>query len=241
MRARSLPRLAWVVCIAVGACNGAAPGGGAGGAGGSAPGTGGSPGAPVSSDPALLMIQAQIDAAHVDKSRSDWRTSLPAPTRATFTAERSYFWTLVTSKGELRLKLWPEVAPMHVTSTIYLTLLGFYDSLSFHRIIKGFMAQGGDPLGNGQGSPGYAFAVEVSAAARHDARGVLSMANAGARTEGSQFFITFAPQPSLDGKYSVFGNLVAGMDTLTAIEAAGTVGEGKPGPVTITSATITVE
>jgi peptidylprolyl isomerase len=141
----------------------------------------------------------------------------------------------------MRLQLLPEVAPMHATSTIYLTLLGFYDTLTFHRIIKGFMAQGGDPLGNGSGSPGYTFAVEVSAAAKHDVRGVLSMANAGANTEGSQFFITFGPQPSLDGKYSVFGKLVSGLEALSAIEAAGTAGEGKPALVTITAATVSVE
>jgi peptidyl-prolyl cis-trans isomerase B (cyclophilin B) len=240
MRARSL--LGWVSLIAA-ACNGGTNNGGTGArtdAAAMAPAPAPTPGG-TGTDPAIAMIQGQIDAAHVDKSSAEWRTSLTRPAVATFTPGRSYLWTLVTSKGELRLKLLPEAAPMHVTSTIYLTLLGFYDSLIFHRIIKGFMAQGGDPLGNGRGSPGYAFAVEVSAAARHDARGVLSMANAGPGTEGSQFFITFAPQPNLDGKYSVFGNLVAGMDTLTAIEAAGTAGEGKPGPVTITSATISVE
>jgi peptidyl-prolyl cis-trans isomerase B (cyclophilin B) len=237
MRARSL--LTWCF-IAAAACNGQAKNGASGGppdAAGAAP----APLPPGGTDPAVSMIQAQIDAAKIDKSSADWRTSLPPPTQATFTAGRTYWWTLATSKGELRLKLLPDVAPMHVTSTIYLTLLGFYDSLTFHRIIKGFMAQGGDPLGNGRGSPGYSFAVEVSNAAKHDARGVLSMANAGAGTEGSQFFITFAAQPNLDGKYSVFGNLVSGMDALAAIEAVGTVGEGKPGPVTITSATISVE
>jgi peptidyl-prolyl cis-trans isomerase B (cyclophilin B) len=220
-----------------GGTGGAAGTGGAGGTGGG--GTGGAPAG--SGDPAIAMIQAQIDAAHVDRTKAGWRTSLDRPALATFTAGKSYLWTLVTSKGEMRLKLLPEAAPMHVTSTIYLTLLGFYDTLTFHRIIKGFMAQGGDPLGNGRGSPGYAFSVEASPGVKHDARGVLSMANAGANTEGSQFFITFAPQPALDGKYSVFGNLISGMDALSAIEAAGTPGEGTPGLVTITSATVSVE
>ena len=246
--------------VAVAACNGtaasdppanggaggsAAGTGGTGGAAGSVAGSGGTSGAAgapsTAMDPAIAAIQAQIDAAAIDKTKAGWRTSLPRPTMVTFTPNVSYFWTLVTSKGELRLKLRPDVAPMHVTSTIYLTRMGFYDTLTFHRIIKGFMAQGGDPLGNGRGSPGYAFSVEVSPNAKHDARGVLSMANAGANTEGSQFFVTFGAQADLDGKYSVFGNLVSGMDALTAIEAAGTAGEGTPGLVTITSATISVE
>jgi peptidyl-prolyl cis-trans isomerase B (cyclophilin B) len=189
----------------------------------------------------MMMINAQVEAANVDRTRAGWRTALPRPAVVTFTAGKSYLWVLSTSKGELRIRLRPEVAPMHVTSTIYLTLLGFYDTLTFHRILKGFMAQGGDPLGNGTGSPGYSYAVEASDAARHDARGVLSMANAGANTEGSQFFITFAAQRSLDGKYSVFGKLVSGDEALTAIEAVGTVAEGRPGLVTIDRATISVE
>jgi peptidyl-prolyl cis-trans isomerase B (cyclophilin B) len=245
MRACSGLLLSWM-CAAAIACNGSndTPGsGGSGGSGGTPPattaGTGGAP--MVTDDPAIAMIQAQIDAARIDRTRPGWRTSLPKPTPPTFTAGRSYFWTLATSKGELRLRLAPDAAPMHVTSTIYLTLLGFYDSLTFHRIIKGFMAQGGDPLGTGRGSPGYSFAIEVSAAARHDTRGVLSMANAGPDTEGSQFFITFGPQPRLDGKYSVFGKLDSGTEALDAIEAVGTAGEGTPGPVTITGATVTVQ
>ena len=195
------------------------------------------------SDPAILAIQAQIDAAAVDKTAKNWRTKLPKPKPVTFTPGRKYFWLLTTDKGPLKLQFRPDAAPMHVTSTLYLTLLGFYDTLKFHRIIKGFMAQGGDPLGTGTGGPGYVYGLEASTAAKHDARGVLSMANAGTATdtEGSQFFITFAPTPSLDGGYSVFGKLVAGDDTLTAIEAGGTVGEGVPVKVKILAATIAVE
>jgi peptidyl-prolyl cis-trans isomerase B (cyclophilin B) len=198
-------------------------------------------GAPASagSDPAITAIDGQIAAASVDKTAAGWRTHLPLPTAVTFTPGRSYLWTLTTDKGELRVKLRPEAAPLHVTSTIYLTRLGFYDSLTFHRIIRGFMAQGGDPVGDGTGGPGYHYSVE--ACAKHDGRGVVSMANAGPNTEGSQFFITFAAQPALDGSYSVFGSVVAGMDTLAAIEAGGTAGEGRPTIVTITSATISVE
>jgi peptidyl-prolyl cis-trans isomerase B (cyclophilin B) len=192
-------------------------------------------------DPAILAIDGQIAAASVDRTMAGWRTHLPLPTAVTFTPGRSYLWTLATDKGELRVKLRPEAAPMHVTSTIYLTRLGFYDSLTFHRIIRGFMAQGGDPVGDGSGGPGYHYGVEATACARHDGRGVVSMANAGPNTEGSQFFITFAAQPALDGSYSVFGNVVAGTDTLSAIEAGGTAAEGRPTIVTITSASISVE
>jgi peptidyl-prolyl cis-trans isomerase B (cyclophilin B) len=245
--------LAFPMVLAIAGCNGDAasgragsggsgPGAGSGGAGGGA-GTGGGPGAgaPGALDPAIAAIQAQIDAAGIDKSKAGWRTSLPRPAVVTFTPNKTYQWTLVTSKGELRLKLLPDAAPMHVTNTIYLTLLGFYDTLTFHRIITGFMAQGGDPLGNGSGTPGYAFGLEVSPAAKHDARGVLSMANAGVDTEGSQFFVTFGRTPHLDGKHSVFGTLLSGLDALGAIEAAGTMGGTPTTPVTITSATISVE
>jgi peptidyl-prolyl cis-trans isomerase B (cyclophilin B) len=222
-----------------GASPGAGSGGTTGGAGTGGAGTSAPPSA--SADPAIAAIQAQIVAAGIDKSKAGWRTSLPRPTAVTFTPNKSYRWKLVTSKGELLLQLLPDAAPMHVTSTIYLTLLGFYDTLTFHRIINGFMAQGGDPLGTGSGTPGYAYGLEVSAAVKHDARGVLSMANAGANTEGSQFFVTFGANDSLDGKYSVFGKLLSGMETLAAIEATGTPG-GKPTAlVTIDSATISVE
>jgi peptidyl-prolyl cis-trans isomerase B (cyclophilin B) len=194
-------------------------------------------------DPAIAAIQAQIDAWAVDKTPKKWRTKLPKPVPVTFTPGRSYYWLLNTDKGPLKLKFRPDVAPMHVTSTIYLTLMGFYDTLKFHRIIKGFMAQGGDPLGTGTGGPGYAYGLEASSAAKHDGRGVLSMANSGTDTdtEGSQFFITFAAQPGLDGGYSVFGKLVSGDTTLSAIEAGGTADEGVPVKVTILSATVAVE
>lgn len=196
---------------------------------------------PAGPDPAIVAIQAQIDELKLNKADPMWRTKVPVPTQATFTAGKTYLWVLDTDKGQLKLALRPDVAPMHVTSTIYLTLLGYYDTLNFHRIIKNFMAQGGDPLGNGKGGPGYKYKLEVSTAAKHDARGVLSMANAGLNTEGSQFFITFSPQPKLDGGYSVFGKLVQGDETLTAMEAGGTVGEGTPVKVIISAATVVVE
>lgn len=193
-----------------------------------------------SQDPAMAAIQAQIDALQLDKALKNWRTKVPKPTQVAFTPGRTYTWVLKTDKGDMKLRLLGDLAPMHVTSTVYLTLMGFYDTLTFHRIIKGFMAQGGDPLGTGTGGPKYTYGLEISSAS-HDSRGVLSMANSGANSEGSQFFITFAPALFLDGKYSVFGKLAEGDAALTAIEAGGTVAEGKPVIVTILSASIEVK
>lgn len=110
---------------------------------------------------------------------------------------------------------------MHVTSFMYLARLGFYDGLSFHRVITGFMAQGGCPLGSGTGGPGYKYEGEFAPTLKHDRGGLLSMANAGPGTDGSQFFLTFVPTPWLDGKHTIFGEVVEGKETLQALEKAG--------------------
>jgi cyclophilin family peptidyl-prolyl cis-trans isomerase len=99
--------------------------------------------------------------------------------------------------------------------------MGYYDGLSFHRVITNFMAQGGCPLGNGMGGPGYGFNGEFSPNARHNRPGLLSMANAGPGTDGSQFFLTFVPTPWLDGKHSIFGEVTSGMDVVKLLEAKG--------------------
>ena len=178
-------------------------------------------GTPSSSDAALAQIDAQAAKAAIDKTKDGWRTSLPIPAVVAFTAGKSYFWKLETNKGPITVKLMPDVAPMHVTSTIYLTRLGFYDGLKFHRVITAFMAQGGCPLGTGTGGPGYKYAGEFSPKVKHDRPGMLSMANSGPGTDGSQFFLTFVPTPWLDGKHSIFGEVVEGKDTLAALEKAG--------------------
>jgi len=110
---------------------------------------------------------------------------------------------------------------MHVSSTIYLTRIGFYDGVIFHRIIPNFMAQGGDPTGTGRGGPGYNYSGEFSSKVKHDKGGLLSMANAGPGTDGSQFFLTFVKTPWLDGKHSIFGEVIAGKKTLEKIEKLG--------------------
>jgi len=125
---------------------------------------------------------------------------------------KQYIATIQTEKGNLVLELFAKDVPVTVNNFVFLAGEGFYDGSTFHRVIPGFMAQGGDPTGTGKGTPGYTFADEFS---QHThVAGALSMANAGPNTNGCQFFITYAPQPALDGKHSVFGQLIAGMDVL---------------------------
>lgn len=157
----------------------------------------------------------------VDKSDPDWKSKLQLPELMSFEPGQEIIWKLETNVGDMRFKLFTDIAPMHVTSTIYLTELGFYDDVIFHRVISGFMAQGGDPLGIGQGGPGYQYDGEFSPEARHDRPGLLSMANRGPGTDGSQFFITFVPTPWLDGKHTIFGEIVSGEETIAELETRG--------------------
>ena len=194
-----------------------------------------------SNDPAIAEIDKFIADQKIDKSNPKWKESLPKPPKATFPKDKHYTWVLETNKGTIKITLKPDVAPMHVTSTIYLTNLGFYDGLSFHRVIPGFMAQGGDPIGNGTGGPGYQYAGEFAGGAKHDKPGMLSMANAGPGTDGSQFFLTFVETNYLDGKHTVFGETVKGTDTLKALEAAGSQSGRTKEKLEIKKATIRVE
>ena len=192
-------------------------------------------------DPAVASIQAFID-ENVDTSKRSWKTNLKAPPKATFTEGKSYFWEIQTNKGKIKLKLMPDVAPQHVTNTIFLVRSSFYDGLNFHRVIPGFMAQGGCPNGDGRGSPGFRYNGEFSSSVKHDRPGLLSMANAGPGTDGSQFFITFVPTGGLDGKHTIFGEVVDGMETVRALEAAGTPGAGRPRePLLMEKSTIIIE
>ena len=128
--------------------------------------------------------------------------------------------TIETSKGKIVIELYQDQAPKTVENFITLAKKGFYDGLVFHRVIPGFMVQTGDPEGTGRGGPGYTFEDEFAANVHHDTPGVVSMANAGPNTNGSQFFITLAPTPWLDGKHSIFGRVVTGQDVVEAIAAA---------------------
>ena len=121
-----------------------------------------------------------------------------------------------TARGPIRVELLPDQAPLTVANFVNLARRGFYDGLGFHRVIADFMVQGGCPEGSGRGGPGYRFEDETGNGVRHE-RGVLSMANAGPNTNGSQFFITHVPTPWLDGKHTVFGKVVEGLDVVDAI------------------------
>jgi cyclophilin family peptidyl-prolyl cis-trans isomerase len=128
-----------------------------------------------------------------------------------------YTATIRTALGEIVVDLHAAQVPRTVNNFVFLARQGFYDQTTFHRVIASFMAQGGDPTGTGTGGPGYRFADEFDRALRHDGPGVLSMANAGPNTNGSQFFITHVATPWLDGKHAVFGRVRSGLDVLMAI------------------------
>lgn len=135
-----------------------------------------------------------------------------------------------TNKGDFTVELFAKEAPITVNNFVFLARDHFYDGVTFHRVIRGFMAQGGDPTGTGTGGPGYKFADEPSALRlKHSAPGILSMANAGANTNGSQFFILFEPQPHLNGKHAVFGKVVSGMDVVNSLRERDPQRDRQPG------------
>ncbi len=144
-----------------------------------------------------------------------------APPPMTIDTSKQYTATIETEEGNLVLELFAKDVPTTVNNFVFLAREGFYDGTTFHRVIPGFMAQGGDPTGTGSGGPGYRFADEFSE--HSHVAGALSMANAGTNTNGCQFFITYAPQHHLDGVHSVFGQLVEGMDVLEKIEQGDTI------------------
>ncbi len=130
---------------------------------------------------------------------------------------KQYIATLHTDKGDIVIELAADKAPLAVNSFIFLARNGWFDNITFHRVVPGFVAQAGDPSGTGYGTPGYAFKNEISPNLNFDAPGVVGMANAGADSNGSQFFITYSAQPTLDGKYTVFGHVIQGMDVATSL------------------------
>ena len=132
--------------------------------------------------------------------------------------KKQYTATFKMAKGgEFTIQLYPDKAPITVNSFVFLARQKFFDGITFHRVLDGFMAQGGDPTGTGGGGPGYEF-VNENSDLTFDKAGVVAMANAGKDTNGSQFFITFAPQPSLNGGYTIFGQVTSGMDVVNAIK-----------------------
>ena len=144
-----------------------------------------------------------------------------APPPMELDTSKQYFATIETEKGKIVLELFARDVPVTVSNFVFLARDGFYNGTTFHRVIPEFMAQGGDPTGTGRGGPGYRFDDEFTEHA-HNA-GALSMANAGPNTNGSQFFITYTSQHHLNGKHSVFGQLIRGMDVLKTIENGDTI------------------
>ena len=133
--------------------------------------------------------------------------------------KKTYTAIMETDVGEMKIDLFADKAPKTVNNFVFLSRQGFYEGVIFHRVIPEFMAQGGDPTGIGTGGPGYRFEDEFHSDLKHDKRGILSMANAGPDTNGSQFFITHQPTPWLDNKHAIFGELIDGEDVLMSIPA----------------------
>ena len=137
----------------------------------------------------------------------------------TIDVTKQYLATLHTEKGDIVIELYADKAPLAVNSFIFLARNGWFDGITFHRVVPGFVAQAGDPSGTGYGTPGYAFKNEISSDLKFDGPGVVGMANAGADSNGSQFFITYSAQPTLDGSYTIFGKVIQGMDVATSLTA----------------------
>lgn len=175
-------------------------------------------------DPAVRAIDKFIKKQSVSKKKRGWRQTLSAPPKQEFQGNMDYLWHVETSEGPLTIRYLVDSTPMHCSAGIYLARLGYYDGLNFHRIIPGFMAQGGCPTGTGTGGPGFFMDGEFPKNMRkHDRPGLLSMANTGRpRSDGSQFFLTFVPTPHLDGRHTVWGEVVKGMDTVKKLEKKGT-------------------
>ncbi len=167
----------------------------------------------------LLLISCAATLSEPAPTLKPMSYSVPPP--MTINTSKQYTATIETGKGNIVLELFASDVPVTVNNFVFLAREGFYDGTTFHRVISSFMVQGGDPTGTGTGGPGYTFADEFT---KHThVTGALSMANAGPNTNGSQFFITYSPQNHLDGKHSVFGQLIDGMDVLEVIEQGDTI------------------
>jgi cyclophilin family peptidyl-prolyl cis-trans isomerase len=135
----------------------------------------------------------------------------------TIDTTKQYVATVRTDKGDILIELYADKAPLAVNSFVFLANNGWFDGVTFHRVIPGFVAQAGDPSGTGYGTPGYAFKNEISSDLKFNGPGVVAMANAGADSNGSQFFITYSAQPTLDGSYTIFGRVIQGMDVVNKL------------------------
>lgn len=164
---------------------------------------------------AMLVVAAVQVMGCAGESPSPTPRTYAAPPPMTIDINKQYAATIETEKGDIVVELFAADAPKTVNNFVFLAREGFYNGCTFHRVIPGFMAQGGDPTGTGAGGPGYTFEDEFSQ--RSHTAGALSMANRGPNTNGSQFFITYTPQPHLDGRHTVFGRVIEGMDVLNKL------------------------
>lgn len=146
---------------------------------------------------------------------------------------KQYFATVTTEKGEFTIQLFADKAPLAVNNFVFLARNGWFDGVTFHRVIPGFVAQAGDPTGTGLGGPGYAFKNEIVPGLKFDKAGMVGMANSGTDTNGSQFFITYAPTPRLDGEYTIFGQVIGGMDVVESLAARDPAAAGNLPPGTL--------
>ena len=182
--------------------------------------------------------QVNAPSNNLESNQNMQKTKMPLPTQI-IDVNKTYFAKVTTNQGSFKIKLFAKEAPLAVNNFVYLANNKFYDGLIFHRVIKDFMIQGGDPIGNGTGGPGYSFPDEQSG--KKLVKGSLAMANAGPNTNGSQFFIVTAEStPWLDGKHTNFGEVVEGLDVVLKIGSTKTAAGDRPVEnITITQVEIT--
>ncbi|GAB4505026.1 MAG: hypothetical protein Fur0043_20210 [Anaerolineales bacterium] len=165
----------------------------------------------------VVLLAAVIAIVWIVWPKAGGLKQYDAPPPMTIDLNKEYYATVKMQKGgEFVIQLYPQKAPITVNNFVFLAREGYYDGTTFHRVLEGFMAQGGDPTGTGTGGPGYQFVNEDSDLT-FDKAGVVAMANAGRDTNGSQFFITFGPAPQLNGGYTIFGQVIEGMDVVNGI------------------------
>lgn len=181
----------------------------------------------------------------VPKTAGEQKPTFPEPPKMTIDPTKTYMATMVTSCGTIQMRLDPKVAPEGVNNFVFLAEQGFYDGTTFHRIVSDFVIQGGDPEGTGQGGPGYGFGIETDPSATFDSAGVVAYANSGPDSNGSQFFITLAPTPSLDppqGSYTIFGEVTDGMKVVEKIgKIPGTPNPGIAGENSVPTQTVYID
>jgi cyclophilin family peptidyl-prolyl cis-trans isomerase len=181
-------------------------------------------------EPGAVMEGERPLAALEPAERNDFYTAYPEI--VIDAANNEYEAIIATNKGEIRVDLFDEEAPLTVNNFVFLANQGFYDGVIFHRVLPEFMAQGGDPTGSGTGGPGYSFEDETDNGLVFDRRGLLAMANSGPNTNGSQFFITFAPTTHLNGAHTIFGEVIEGDEVLSAITLIDPSGQQAPADAT---------